>query len=90
MNKILKIILIVAVLLSAIGYGGYRYMIHKTKAFSPEQTVDYEKASYDLEVFYNRPYKKGREIFGSLGPFNKVWRTGVNEATTFKTHSVNY
>jgi hypothetical protein len=37
-------------------------------------------------VFYNRPYKKGREIFGSLVPYDKVWRTGANEATTFETN----
>ena len=26
--------------------------------------------------------KKGREIFGGLVPYNEVWRTGANEATT--------
>ena len=39
-----------------------------------------------VKVFYNRPYKKGREIFGGLVPFDKVWRTGANEATTFETN----
>lgn len=32
-------------------------------------------------VIYSRPVKKGREIFGELVPFGKVWRTGANEAT---------
>jgi hypothetical protein len=32
-------------------------------------------------VIYSRPQKKGREIFGGLVPYNKVWRTGANEAT---------
>lgn len=32
-------------------------------------------------VIYSRPKKKGRKIFGKLVPFNKVWRTGANEAT---------
>jgi len=32
-------------------------------------------------VIYSRPQKKGREIFGDLVPYNKVWRTGANEAT---------
>ncbi|MCW8981123.1 MAG: DUF2911 domain-containing protein [Altibacter sp.] len=32
-------------------------------------------------VIYSRPSKKGRVIFGELVPFDKVWRTGANEAT---------
>ncbi len=57
-----------------------------TKSFSPEDTVIYKKGDLELEVFYNRPYKKDREIFGGLVPYNEVWRTGANEATTFKTN----
>jgi hypothetical protein len=34
-----------------------------------------------VKVLYGRPQKKGRRIFGSLVPYNKVWRTGANEAT---------
>jgi hypothetical protein len=32
-------------------------------------------------VIYSRPSKKGRDIFGNLVPYGKVWRTGANEAT---------
>jgi hypothetical protein len=32
-------------------------------------------------VIYCRPQKKGREIFGKLVPYGKVWRLGANEAT---------
>lgn len=32
-------------------------------------------------VVYSRPQKKGREVFGGIVPFEKVWRTGANEAT---------
>ena len=87
MNKVLKITLIVIVSLVALGFGGYQYLIYKTKQQSPEQVAVYEKGTYDLEVFYNRPSKKGREIFGALVPFNEVWRTGANEATTFSTET---
>ena len=31
---------------------------------------------------YHRPAVKGREIWGKLVPFDQVWRTGANEATT--------
>jgi DUF2911 family protein len=34
-----------------------------------------------VKVVYGRPQKKGRAIFGALVPYNKIWRTGANEAT---------
>lgn len=37
-----------------------------------------------IKIIYGRPLKKGREIFGNLVPFGKVWRTGANEATEIK------
>ena len=30
---------------------------------------------------YSQPFKNDREIFGGLVPYDKVWRTGANEAT---------
>ena len=33
-------------------------------------------------VEYGRPNVNGREIWGALVPWDKVWRTGANEATT--------
>lgn len=56
------------------------------KSFSPEEVVELEQGKLHVEVFYNRPYKKGRDIFGTLVPFGEVWRTGANEATTFETN----
>jgi len=37
-----------------------------------------------VKVIYSRPQKNDREIFGSLVPFDKVWRTGANECTEIK------
>jgi hypothetical protein len=37
-----------------------------------------------LMVDYGRPSMRGRKIMGELVPWKKVWRTGANEATTFK------
>ncbi len=62
------------------------FLRYNTKAHSPEDTVTYTDEDLKLEVFYNRPYKKERVIFGELVPYNKVWRTGANEATTFETN----
>ncbi|MFZ0452752.1 MAG: DUF2911 domain-containing protein [Ignavibacteriaceae bacterium] len=36
----------------------------------------------DIQIEYNRPGVKGREIWGKLVPYNKVWRAGANENTT--------
>lgn len=37
-----------------------------------------------IKITYGQPSKKGRTIFGKLVPFNKVWRTGANEATVLE------
>lgn len=68
------------------------YFIFKTntKSFSPEDTVTFQQDELILEVFYNRPYKKERQIFGGLVPYGEVWRTGANEATTFTTNKDIY
>ncbi len=33
-----------------------------------------------MRVTYTRPAKNGREVFGKLVPYGKVWRAGANEA----------
>lgn len=37
-----------------------------------------------VKLVYSRPTKKGREIFGVLEQFEKVWRLGANESTEIK------
>jgi len=46
-------------------------------AGSPHEVVK----STHVTVSYGRPYKKNREIFGSLVPYDQVWRAGADEAT---------
>lgn len=84
--KILKwIILVLAGLLIA-GFLFFRfYFIPETKKASPEDTVEYFEDDLKIDIVYCRPSTKGREIFGELVPYNEVWRTGANEATTFET-----
>lgn len=53
---------------------------------SPKDTAAIELNDLKIEVEYNRPSKREREVFGALVPFDQVWRTGANEATTFKTN----
>ena len=85
MNKALKSGLIIGGAILLLGVALILIIRFTTKAHSPEDTVTYLEDDLKLEVFYNRPYKKGRIIFGELVPYNEVWRTGANEATTFET-----
>src|SRR6516164_3674031 len=38
----------------------------------------------DVTINYHRPLVKGRQIWGGLVPYGKVWRVGANENTTFE------
>ncbi|PSL49587.1 Protein of unknown function (DUF2911) [Chitinophaga niastensis] len=40
-----------------------------------------EPGSLVARVIYSRPQTKGREIFGNLEEYGKIWRLGANEAT---------
>lgn len=75
----------IAVIAAIVAFIGF-VQLKNTKSFSPEEQVVFTSEDLRIEVFYNRPLKKGRKIFGGLVPFDTVWRTGANEATTFETN----
>ncbi|QKZ13866.1 DUF2911 domain-containing protein [Spirosoma sp. KUDC1026] len=50
------------------------------RKFAPAKVGDTGYA----RVIYSRPAKNGREVFGKLVPYGKVWRVGANEATEIK------
>ena len=54
---------------------------------SPHESTSGTIAGKKITVEYGRPYKKGRNVFGGLEPFGKVWRTGADEATTLTTEA---
>ncbi len=84
--KILKNLGIVFFVLGALFYFvGMPYLQKQTKKHSPEKVANYVFKGTELEVRYSSPSKKNRAIFGSLIPYDKVWRTGANEPTTFST-----
>jgi hypothetical protein len=48
----------------------------------PKSPHDTLKAK-DITIFYGRPYKKGRAIFGgTVAPYGKTYRCGADEPTT--------
>lgn len=48
---------------------------------SPFSRVEQKVGLTDVTLEYSRPGMRGREIFGDLVPYDKVWRTGANENT---------
>jgi hypothetical protein len=52
---------------------------------SPSGTAETNVHGASLRVDYGRPFKRGREIFGGIVPWNRVWRTGAGPATLFTT-----
>jgi len=83
MKQLLALTLI-ALLGSASLFAQHNKMGSEKRA-SPHDTV----MSGNVTITYGRPYKKGRDIFGGLVPYDQVWRTGADEATqvTFKKNA---
>jgi hypothetical protein len=53
---------------------------------SPQATVEARIGDAAIDIVYSRPAKRGREVWGGLlVPYNEVWRTGANAATSFST-----
>jgi hypothetical protein len=54
----------------------------KLPRVSQKSTLTQTIGLTDVTINYSRPGVKGRTIWGDLVPYDKVWRTGANEATT--------
>lgn len=51
---------------------------------SPSAEFEQRVGLTDIKVMYSRPQMKGREIFGDLVPYDRLWRTGANKATSIE------
>lgn len=51
---------------------------------SPSGEVEQVVGLTKVEVDYSRPSVRGRQIFGDLLPYDKLWRLGANANTTFE------
>ncbi len=77
--KLLK--LIPCALCIALGLQGNAQGLKMPQA-SSTQTLTQEFGLGSIKIQYSRPNVKGRKIFGGLVPWEQVWRTGANSATT--------
>lgn len=46
---------------------------------------DTNGATTHIDISYGAPSMRGRTVFGVLVPYNRWWRAGANEATSFQT-----
>jgi hypothetical protein len=61
------------------------YAQSKPAPLSPPAQASVKIGAATVTIDYARPSIRGRKIMGGLVPFDKVWRTGANAATTLKT-----
>lgn len=76
--KIKKNVVFLLLLLTSISFA-------QKKVSSPAESVTGKINGATITVNYGSPSVKGRAIWGALVPFDKIWRAGANEATTFET-----
>lgn len=74
--------LLPVILLVAFTHFSYTQGMKKRK--SPAAEVKASVANTNIIINYSQPSVKERKIWGGLVPYNKVWRTGANEATTIE------
>ena len=58
-----------------------RFSQINTPRVSPASEVEQMVGLTEIEIEYSRPSMRGREVFGNLVPFGKVWRTGADNST---------
>jgi len=80
----MKKALVLTALLSLLAPAGAFAQQLKLPRPSPKASVQQTVGLTEVTINYCRPGVKGRTIWGELVPYDKVWRTGANEATTIQ------
>ena len=60
-------------------------LVAQKPLLSPRDSVSLTYGDGRVFIDYGRPSMRGRKIMGGLVPYNRWWRTGANEATSFTT-----
>ena len=79
----MKRTLVIAVAVLAIA----TFAIAQKKPLSPPAKAEGQIAGKSVTIDYSAPSMREREIFGGLVPYDTVWRTGANAATTLMTET---
>lgn len=66
---------------------GFAQETKKKAPLSPPAETSITIDGKRISVNYSAPSMRGRQIFGGLEQYGKVWRTGANAATTLKTEA---
>lgn len=82
-----RISLIIALLLTTLAAGAQTPQSGDRKLLSPPASAEGLIAGKRIIVHYSAPSMRGRKIVGGLVPFDQVWRTGANAATTLITQA---
>jgi hypothetical protein len=91
MNKFKSVVVLAAVLASALPLMAQQKKAGSTGGNSPHETTSAVIDGNRVTITYGRPFtvKPGttevRKIWGGLVPYGKVWRTGSDEATILIT-----
>jgi hypothetical protein len=75
------ILIITAMLIVTAAYGQQALRL---PAPSPKANLMQTVGITDITIDYSRPGVKGRTIWGGLVPYDQIWRTGANAATTIE------
>lgn len=51
---------------------------------SPKKTIQATIQNSKIDIAYQSPFKRGRIIFGSVVPYDSIWRTGAGRPTTIR------
>ena len=84
--KKLTLFLFLVLMISSVSYAQSLRGLDKSpldNAYFPDNFAHDRKPGEKavLRVTYSRQQKKERDVFGGIVPYDKVWRTGANEAT---------
>lgn len=83
MKKIIFSFIIISIA-TCLSFTGNSQTALKLPSLSPNAKIVQDFSLSNIEISYSRPSKRGREIFGDVVGYGRVWRTGANSATKIK------
>lgn len=60
-------------------------LLSQSVRLSQHGSVMQQIAATSITIDYNRPVARGRDLFGALVPYDRVWCPGADECTTLTT-----